>query len=121
MIRVRAPLCALIIGGLPASMSLTGASSAADNPSHAADGVSISAAGGHQACTLKSIRGLLSKIPGDSSVKEVGIDSVKPVSGLGAHCEVIGHTITQNPGPNKVGWSVLLPDERFAGRYLVQG
>ncbi len=71
-------------------------------------------------CTLEAINALVPGIPADRSVREVAIDSVKHVAGEAPHCEVIGHTITQNPGPNKVGWSVLLPDA-FAGRYLVQG
>jgi feruloyl esterase len=71
-------------------------------------------------CTLDGIKALVPGIPADRSIREVGIDSVKHVPGEAPHCEVIGHVVTQNPGPNKVGWSVLLPDT-FAGRYLVQG
>jgi len=72
-------------------------------------------------CTAGHVASLLSRVAADPSVKEIGIDSVRPVAGPVPHCEVIGHTVTQNPGPNTVGWSVLLPDRGFARRYLVQG
>ncbi|MAT51718.1 MAG: hypothetical protein CMK32_11110 [Porticoccaceae bacterium] len=51
----------------------------------------------------------------------VVIDSVKPVSEPVAHCEVLGHIMTQNPGPNRVGWSLMLPDNRFGGRFFFMG
>lgn len=72
-------------------------------------------------CTLESVRALVAAIPADPSVASVGIDSVKAVTTPVAHCEVIGHTVTRNPGPNTIGWSALLPDQGFAARYLVQG
>src|ERR1700689_1911505 len=45
------------------------------------------------------------------------IDSVTDRTSPVAHCEVLGHIITQNPGPNRVEWSVMLPKEGFKGRY----
>jgi hypothetical protein len=49
------------------------------------------------------------------------IDSVTDRSSPVAHCEVLGHIITQNPGPNRVEWSVMLPKEGFKGRYYFIG
>ncbi len=71
------------------------------------------AAGGENPCTLESIRSLS---PGSAA-----IDSVTPVQSPVAHCEILGHTITRDPGPNRVEWTVMLPDERFNGRYYFVG
>ncbi|MAT52450.1 MAG: hypothetical protein CMK32_14835 [Porticoccaceae bacterium] len=49
------------------------------------------------------------------------VDSVTHLDTPIAHCEVVGHTITQNPGPNRVEWTVMLPDEGFKGRYYFIG
>lgn len=49
------------------------------------------------------------------------IDAVTEIAAPVAHCEVLGHTITQNPGPNRVEWTVMLPDYRFNGRYYFVG
>src|ERR1700690_1959122 len=64
-------------------------------------------------CDLESIKKIA---PADAV-----IDSVKAQPGPVAHCEVLGHTVTQNPGPNQVNWSVLLPDTRFNSRYYFVG
>ncbi len=49
------------------------------------------------------------------------IDSVKAIKGAVDHCEVVGHIITQNPGPNRVEWTVMMPDKNFGGRYYFIG
>ncbi len=64
-------------------------------------------------CDIASIRKL--------APKEAVIDSVEPLASPVAHCEVIGHTITRDPGPNRVEWSVMLPDDDFKGRYYFIG
>ena len=73
----------------------------------------IAAAAAAGTCDVDSIKKIA---PADAV-----IDSVKAQPGPVAHCEVLGHTITQNPGPNQVNWSVLLPDNRFNGRYYFVG
>src|ERR1700689_4257472 len=60
-------------------------------------------------CQLEVIKKLA---PQDAVIDSV-TDRTSPV----AHCEVLGHIITQNPGPNRVEWSVMLPKEGFKGRY----
>jgi feruloyl esterase len=104
------PVCA----GLALAGGLAARSAMADTPGSLTEG-------GDPRCTMQTIRSMLPSIPADPAVREVGIDSVRRVGGSGAHCEVIGHTITRNPGPNQVGWSVLLPDQGFAARYVVMG
>lgn len=64
-------------------------------------------------CTVEAIRAI--------APEEAVIDSVKPVIAPVAHCEVLGHVITQNPGPNRVGWSLMLPDRNFGGRFFFMG
>lgn len=64
-------------------------------------------------CTLESIRSIT---PPDAV-----IDSVTPIGGTAAHCEVVGHIITDNPGPNRVEWTVMLPDRNFNNRYYFIG
>jgi hypothetical protein len=64
-------------------------------------------------CDVASIKALT---PADAV-----IDKVTPIAAPVAHCEVLGHIITQNPGPNRVEWSLMLPDEGFKGRYYFQG
>lgn len=75
------------------------------------------AAGGAQAaqgaCELESIRSIA---PADAV-----IDSVKQIAGPVAHCEVVGHIITTNPGPNRVEFGLMLPDANFNGRYYFIG
>jgi feruloyl esterase len=75
--------------------------------------VAASAAAAQGKCDIESIRAL--------APKDAVIDSVKVVAAPVAHCEVIGHIITQNPGPNQVGWSLLLPDRNFSGRFFFMG
>src|SRR6202012_3634106 len=53
--------------------------------------------------------------------KDAVIDSVRAIAAPVAHCEILGHIITQNPGPNRVDWSLTLPDQRFGGRYFFVG
>ena len=64
-------------------------------------------------CTLDDIRAI--------TPKDAVIDSVKAIDAPVAHCEVVGHIITQNPGPNRGEFTVMLPDERFNGRYYFVG
>jgi len=64
-------------------------------------------------CDLESIRAI--------TPKGAVVDTVTPVATPIAHCEVVGHTITQNPGPNRVEWTVMLPDEGFKNRYYFIG
>jgi feruloyl esterase len=70
-------------------------------------------ASGADQCNLEAIRAM---VPENAQ-----IDAVRPVAEPVAHCEVVGHTITRNPGPNRVEWTVMLPDERFGGRYYFVG
>jgi hypothetical protein len=72
-----------------------------------------SAAAAQGKCDLESIR---SMTPSDAV-----IDSVKAISAPIAHCEILGHIITQNPGPNRVEFSLMLPDDNFGGRYYFVG
>jgi len=74
---------------------------------------SVSAAEAKDRCTLEGIRGIS---PTDSV-----IDSVRHVAAPVPHCEVLGHIMTNNPGPNRVGWSLMLPDDRFGGRFFFMG
>jgi hypothetical protein len=64
-------------------------------------------------CTLPSIRSIT---PADAV-----IDSVKEITAPVPHCEVVGHIITTNPGPNRVEFAVMLPDNNFKGRYYFIG
>jgi Tannase and feruloyl esterase len=64
-------------------------------------------------CTTESIR---SVTPADAV-----IDSVKQIATPIAHCEVVGHIITKDPGPNRVEFAVMLPDNNFTGRYYFIG
>src|ERR1700710_2803984 len=67
----------------------------------------------HAQCDLDSIRAI--------TPKDAVVDGVRDIAGPVAHCEVLGHTITQNPGPNRVDWSLTLPDRNFGGRYFFIG
>src|ERR1700678_3104215 len=64
-------------------------------------------------CTLENIK---SMTPADAV-----IDSVRPITGPVAHCEVVGHIITKDPGPNRVEFAVMLPNGNFNGRYYFIG
>src|SRR5690554_803250 len=64
-------------------------------------------------CDLKTIRTM--------APKGAVVDSVTAIASPIAHCEVVGHTITQDPGPNRVEWTVMLPDEGFKNRYYFIG
>src|ERR1700679_3606308 len=64
-------------------------------------------------CNLESIRKIA---PSDTVV-----DAVRAIPAPVAHCEVLGHIMTQNPGPNRVEWALTLPDEHFLGRYYFIG
>ena len=64
-------------------------------------------------CDLESIRKIA---PSDTVV-----DAVRAITDPVAHCEVLGHIMTQNPGPNRVEWALTLPDEHFLGRYYFIG
>ena len=65
------------------------------------------------ACNLESVRSIT---PADAV-----IDSVTPIAGPVAHCEVVGHIITTNPGPNRVEFGLMMPDQHFNGRYYFIG
>lgn len=64
-------------------------------------------------CSLEAIKAIA---PPDAV-----IDSVKPIAAPVAHCEVLGHITTTNPGPGHVEFSVLLPDQRFNNRFYFVG
>ncbi|MCK9563242.1 MAG: tannase/feruloyl esterase family alpha/beta hydrolase [Bacteroidales bacterium] len=64
-------------------------------------------------CDLKTIRTM--------APKGAVVDTVTAIASPIAHCEVVGHTITQDPGPNRVEWTVMLPDEGFKNRYYFIG
>ena len=64
-------------------------------------------------CTLENIRSIT---PADAV-----IDSVKQISATVSHCEVVGHITTTDPGPNRVEFAVMLPDNNFNGRYYFIG
>ena len=64
-------------------------------------------------CNLDSIRSIT---PADAV-----IDSVKQIPAPVSHCEVVGHIITTDPGPNRVEFAVMLPDTNFNGRYYFIG
>ncbi|MAT50622.1 MAG: hypothetical protein CMK32_05510 [Porticoccaceae bacterium] len=64
-------------------------------------------------CDLQTIQSL--------SPDDAVIDSVKRVPSPVSHCEVVGHTMTRDPGPNRVEFTVMLPDERFHDRYYFVG
>ncbi|MAT52451.1 MAG: hypothetical protein CMK32_14840 [Porticoccaceae bacterium] len=64
-------------------------------------------------CSLDNIRAL--------APDGANIDQVTHIATPVAHCEVLGHTITRDPGPNRVEWTVMLPDYRFNGRYYFVG
>jgi feruloyl esterase len=65
------------------------------------------------ACDVQSIRSIA---PADAV-----IDSVKQIADPVAHCEVVGHITTTDPGPNRVEFAVMLPDNGFKGRYYFIG
>lgn len=73
----------------------------------------VSAAAAEDKCSVAAIQALT---PSDAT-----IDSARRVLSPVSHCEVVGHIITQNPGPNRVEFTVMLPDERFLGRYYFIG
>ncbi len=79
--------------------------------------VSTALVGNASAAAVKCDAESIAKITPADAV----IDSVKHIDAPVAHCEVLGHIITQNPGPNRVEWSVMLPDSNFLGRYYVIG
>jgi Tannase and feruloyl esterase len=64
-------------------------------------------------CNLESIRSIT---PADAV-----IDAVKQITSTVAHCEVTGHIITTNPGPNRVEFGLMMPDDNFNGRYYFIG
>lgn len=64
-------------------------------------------------CTAEKIRSIT---PTDAV-----IDSVKQITTNVPHCEVVGHIITTDPGPNRVEFAVMLPDNNFNGRYYFIG
>jgi hypothetical protein len=64
-------------------------------------------------CDLESIRSI--------TPKDAVIDAVNQIKGPVAHCEVVGHIITTNPGPNRVEFGLMLPDKNFNGRYYFVG
>ncbi len=72
-----------------------------------------SAVAAQAACDIEKIRAIT---PSDAV-----IDAVTSIPGPVAHCEVVGHIITTNPGPNRVEFGLMLPDERFNGRYYFIG
>jgi hypothetical protein len=74
---------------------------------------SVSALAAPGPCTVEGIKKIA---PADAI-----IDTVRHVTAPVAHCEVIGHSITTDPGPNQVNWSLMLPDERFGGRFYFVG
>jgi feruloyl esterase len=75
-------------------------------------GVAANAAG-PGTCDLQRIRSIT---PADAV-----IDAVKPIAAPVAHCEVVGHIMTNNPGPNRVEFGLMLPDNDFNGRYYFIG
>jgi feruloyl esterase len=72
-----------------------------------------SAMAAQSSCNLESIRSIT---PADAV-----IDTVTPIAGPVAHCEVVGHIITTNPGPNRVEFGLMLPAQNFNGRYYFIG
>ena len=64
-------------------------------------------------CTLENIRAI--------APEDAMIDSVTAIEAPVAHCEVLGHIVTTNPGPGRVEFSVMLPDERFNNRFYFVG
>jgi len=64
-------------------------------------------------CELQSIRSI--------TPKDAVIDAVKQIAGPVAHCEVVGHIITTDPGPNRVEFGLMMPDKNFNGRYYFVG
>src|ERR1700689_700617 len=82
-------------------------------PAIAAAISAVSALAAPAPCTVEGIKKIA---PADAI-----IDTVRHVTAPVAHCEVIGHIITDDPGPNQVNWSLMLPDERFGGRFYFVG
>lgn len=70
------------------------------------------ASAANRECSMESIRAI--------APAEAVIDSVKPIEAPVAHCEVLGHIITTNPGPGRVEFSVMLPDS-FKNRFYFVG
>jgi feruloyl esterase len=68
-------------------------------------------------CSVESVQALAPA----GTAADAMIDSVKPLASPVAHCEILGHIITQSPGPNRVEFSLLLPDSNFNGRYYFVG
>src|ERR1700751_4666477 len=64
-------------------------------------------------CDLTSVRAMA---PAPAVIR-----TVTPKAAPVPHCEVLGHITTTNPGPNRVEFSVLLPDEHFGGRFYFVG
>ena len=64
-------------------------------------------------CSLESVRAI--------APRDAVIDSVTPIDAPVAHCEVLGHIVTTNPGPGRVEFSVMLPDQRFNNRFYFVG
>ncbi|MDB5423999.1 MAG: hypothetical protein JWQ29_1415, partial [Phenylobacterium sp.] len=64
-------------------------------------------------CDLEGIRAI--------TPKDAVVDGVRAIAAPVPHCEVLGHIITQNPGPNRVDWSLTMPDDNFGGRYFFIG
>lgn len=64
-------------------------------------------------CDLTSIKAM--------APKGAVVDTVARLAAPIPHCEVVGHTMTSDPGPNRVEWTVMLPDEGFKNRYYFIG
>lgn len=76
--------------------------------------LSVSGAGmAKEKCALDNIQAM--------APKGAVVDTVTHIDAPIAHCEVVGHTTTRNPGPNRVEWTVMLPDDGFKGRYYFIG
>src|SRR5271169_3558877 len=70
---------------------------------------------------LLAVTAAISSVSALAAPADAIIDTVRHVTAPVAHCEVIGHIITTDPGPNQVNWSLMLPDERFGGRFYFVG
>jgi hypothetical protein len=64
-------------------------------------------------CDLQGIRAI--------APRDAVIDSVRAVTAPVAHCEILGHIMTRDPGPNRVSWALTLPERDFGGRYYFIG
>jgi len=65
------------------------------------------------ACEIEAIRSIT---PADAD-----IDTVQRIPAPVPHCEVVGHIMTHDPGPNRVEFGLMLPDNNFNGRYYFIG